>query len=112
MFGLDKETAERWDYYPTDDPFLVDKMWTFCSFDPGASKTAAQTAANWLYDYTVRYSHKKNPKILTDFDEHYALFTCPVEFPLKDIVRGKVDWDTLRAYDSLQAGTYTETLKA
>jgi hypothetical protein len=32
-----------------------------------------------------------------------------VEFPLKDIVRGKVDWETLRAYNKLEAGTYIET---
>jgi hypothetical protein len=56
---------------PTIPPWS-DKSWTFCSFDPGASK-AAQTAASWLYDYATRYSHK-DPKILTDFDEHYALF--------------------------------------
>jgi hypothetical protein len=107
MFGMDKEPNERWNYVPTDDPSLVDKSWTFCSFDPGASK-AAQTAASWLYDYATRYSHK-DPKILTDFDEHYALFTCRVEFPLKDIVRGKVDWETLRAYNKLEAGTYIQT---
>jgi hypothetical protein len=108
MFGLDKEPHERWNYIRTDDPSLVDKSWTFCSFDPGASKTAAQTAASWLYDYATRYSHK-DPKILTDFDEHYALFTCPVEFPLRDIVRGEVDWETLRAYNKLEAGSYIET---
>jgi hypothetical protein len=109
MFGLNKEPHERWGAYPTDSPSLIDKSWTFCSFDPGASKTAARTAAGWLYDYATRYSHRDDPKILTDFDEHYALFTCPVEFPLKDIVRGKVDWETLRAYNKLEPGTYIET---
>ena len=108
MFGLDKEPNERWNYVPTDNPSLVDKSWTFCSFDPGAATTAAQTAASWLYEYATRYSHK-DPKILTDFDEQYALFTCHVEFPLKDIVRGKVDWETLRSYNKLEAGTYIET---
>jgi hypothetical protein len=49
------------------------------------------------------------PRILTDFDEHYSLFPCSVEFPLADIVRGNVDWETLRAYNKLQAGTYIET---
>ena len=100
MYGVDQRYA--------DPSLVVDKSWTFCSFNPGASKEAAQTAASWLYDYATRYSHK-DPKILTDFDEHYSLFACHVEFPLTDIVRGKVDWETLRAYDKVIAGTYIKT---
>ena len=107
MFRINKKPDERWGALPTDDPAVVDKSWTFCSFDPGASKTGAQTAASWLYDYAKRYS-RIDPAILTDFDEHYNLFSCPVEFPLKDIVRGAVNWETLRAYKKLYPGTYID----
>lgn len=32
----------------------------------------------------------------------------PVEFPLSDIVRGAVDWETLRVYRNYYKGTYIE----
>ena len=98
----------RWQARANDDPMIVNKSWSFCSFSPGEYGRDAHLAAEWLMGYADRYSNG-NPKILTDFDEQYRLFTCPVEFPLADIVRGSVDWETLRVYQRHFGNTYIET---
>jgi hypothetical protein len=83
------------------------KSWTFCSFHPGLSKRDERSqAVEWLLDYAQRYS-RRNPVILTDFDEHHS-FPCRVEFPISDIVRGVVDWKTLCVYKQRYGGTYVE----
>jgi len=58
-------------------------------------------------DYAARHSDGE-PSILTDFDEQFPLFSCPVEFPLSDIVRGRVDWGTLKIYRNYYQGTHIE----
>ncbi|MEJ6483316.1 hypothetical protein N0Y54_18665 [Nostoc punctiforme UO1] len=92
-------TAKKQTYGDTE------KSWTFCSFNPSSSKHNAKTAAEWLLDYAIRYSQDE-PTILTDFDEHCHLFPCRVEFPISDIVSGKVDWQTLRVYKQRLGLTY------
>jgi len=79
------------------------KSWTFCSFHPGSPRRDERSrAVKWLLNYARRYSHN-NPTILTDFDEHYD-FPCRVEFPISDIVRGTVDWETLSVYKQRFSG--------
>lgn len=87
---------------------MSEKSWTFCSFSPNSPKHPVNSAADWLFDYAKRYSHG-NPIILTDFDEHRAVFPCPIEFPISDIVRGRVDWETLRVYERHYGNTYIQT---
>jgi hypothetical protein len=88
----------------------ADKSWTFCSFHPGSSKNNERShAVEWLLDYAKRYS-RNDPTILTDFDEHYS-FPCRVEFPISDILRGTVDWETLRVYKQRYGGTYIENIE-
>ncbi len=89
------------------DSDISEKSWTFCSFSPGSSKRNVNSAAEWLLDYAKRYSHGE-PTILTDFDEHYRVFPCPVEFPISDIVRGTVDWESLHVYRNHYGDTYIE----
>jgi len=84
-----------------------EKSWTFCSFHPGSPQRDERSrAVEWLLDYARRYSEDE-PVILTDFDEHQPLRNgCRVEFPISDIVRGIIDWETLRAYEQRCGGTY------
>jgi hypothetical protein len=77
MFGVDKGAGERWDSRANDDHDILDKSWTFCSFNPSSSGSGEQRAASWLFDYVKRYS-RLEPKILTDFDEQYRLFAAAV----------------------------------
>jgi hypothetical protein len=87
-----------------------EKSWTFCSFHPGSPRGDERSrAVEWLLDYAQRYSHK-DPVILTDFDEHYS-FPCRVEFPISDIVRGVVDWETLEIYKQRYGGMYIENIE-
>lgn len=97
MFTAESGHHRSWNRQQGDDPKVVNKSWTFCSFHPGSSGRDEIMAAEWLMDYAQRYSHGE-PSILTDFDEHVSLFPGRVEFPLSDIIRGTVDWDTLRVY--------------
>ena len=97
MFTTQTEEYVGYNFNRNDDPNVVAKSWTFCSFNPGESGRTVQDAAEWLFDYAKRYSGDE-PKILTDFDEQYKLFPCRVEFPISDIVRGTVDLDTLNIY--------------
>jgi hypothetical protein len=69
---------------------------------------SVQRAADWLIDYAARYS-SGSPTLLTDFDEQYRAFPCPVEFPLSEIVTGRVDWETLRVYERYYGKTHIET---
>lgn len=95
MFTVRKATRHSYDR---------DKSWTFCSFHPGLPRERKR-AVEWLIDYARRYSYDE-PTILTDFDEHYG-FPCRVEFPISDIVRGTVDWETLCVYRQRFSGGYT-----
>jgi|GEM_PF-5898368 len=94
--------------FKANNPYSnIDKSWTFCSFHPGSLRSEESTGAvDWLLNYARKYSDD-NPIILTDFDEHYN-FPCRVEFPISDIVRGKVDWNTLNVYKQRYQGTYIE----
>jgi hypothetical protein len=90
----------------------LDKSWTFCSFEPSGSMKPVLGAATWLMEYASRYSQSQ-PCILTDFDEHVDLFPCPIEFPLSQITKGKIDWETLRTYggETTNIKNYIERLK-
>lgn len=106
MFTSSEESHFR-DRSHQIDPRIANKSWTFCSFHP-ASSQAVQSAAQWLTDYAARYS-SGFPTLLTDFDEHYRTFSCAVEFPLSDILTGRVDWETLRVYDRYYGTTNIQT---
>ncbi|SJM96584.1 hypothetical protein [Crenothrix polyspora] len=103
MFSTHKTWRSR-NYESTN----LDKSWTFCSFSPASSSRSVNSAAEWLLDYAARYSNGE-PTILTDFDEHYRVFPCSVEFPISDIVRGTIDWETLHVYERYYGNTYIET---
>lgn len=104
-------TSREESYYRREsrgiDPRITNKSWTFCSFHP-APMNAVQSAAQWLIDYAARYS-SGSPTLLTDFDEHYRAFRCPVEFPISEILTGQVDWETLKVYERYYGTTHNET---
>lgn len=108
MYNSPIEPRSRWDARRDDDPRVVGKSWTFCSFGAGSSHRDIYSAAEWMLDYATRYTHS-TPTILTDFDEQHRVFSCPVEFPLSDIVHGKVDWETLHIYRHQFPGTFIDT---
>lgn len=85
--------------------------WSYCSFVPRASNNL-EKEVDWLTQYAKRYS-EGSPLILTDFDEQYQLFDCKIEFPISDIVSGKINMKDLHKYNTgfqnyFEAGSITE----
>lgn len=74
------------------------KGWTFCSFNPAFGTGAITEAAKWLSDYAGRYGREGEDPVLSDFDELYQHFDSPVEFPLSNIIDGRVSMDRLQVY--------------
>jgi hypothetical protein len=107
MFSAEGTQHRRWETRDEDNLKVMSKSWTFCSFRPGSSERLVVDAADWLMDYAARYS-RGAPSILTDFDEHFQRFGTKVEFPIADILRGAVDWESLRVYRNHFKGTYIE----
>jgi hypothetical protein len=107
MFSTEGMQHRRWEMRNEDNLKIMSKSWTFCSFRPGSSERLLDDAAAWLMDYAARYS-RGAPSILTDFDEHFQRFGSKVEFPIADILRGAVDWESLRVSRNHFKGTYIE----
>lgn len=74
------------------------KCWSYASFDPLEGPEALKGASRWLEGYARRYSGAQEPAIFSDFDEIYAHFESPVEFPLSDAAFGTIDPNRLAAY--------------
>jgi hypothetical protein len=72
----------------------LDKMWSFCTFNPSSVDNNLISAVNWLTSYATRYSGKKNPTIFNGFDEQYNHFKNPMEFPLSHVFE-KIDFNPL-----------------
>jgi hypothetical protein len=113
MFNADRYGGSKSEWRDAERTHILEKSWTFCSFSP-ASEQAVRRAADWLFDYASRYSDG-SPVVLTDFDEHQRLFPSRVEFPLSQLINGRIEWETLRAYSrtlgSLFINTYIEEFR-
>jgi len=81
MFESDRGPTFSRDGYS----IIMDKMWSFYTFNPSSVKNDLMSAVNWLTNYAARYSGKKNPTIFNGFDEQYNHFKNPTEFPLSHV---------------------------
>jgi hypothetical protein len=85
--------------YSTSPKHLKNKQWSFVTFNPHRSDRQLIYSVEWLYDYAKRYSGVKDPFILGDFDEYKQHFE-KIDFSLKDIANGKIDFAKLAQYGS------------
>lgn len=77
-----------------DNPY--GKLWSYCSFSPSNNESLYE-AVDWLKDYARRF--EENPVFLNDFDEYTDHFSDPVEFPLRLLGKGSIDWTKLQYYN-------------
>lgn len=77
---------------------IENKKWSFVSFNPDKTDRQLIYSVEWLHDYAKRYSYKNNPIILADFDEYRQHFE-KIEFSIKDLANGKIDFIKLAQYE-------------